>query len=626
MRIEEFSIKTVTTGIFVMILVTATVLSLFAGHYFRQAALDEQMNSLSRVIEVATEEMLKEIREYTFNLGMRLGNSNDLIMSLKNRAQPDGNSLAILLDDPFINGFVGFANINLEKIRIFDLDLNLIAESSKGISGLDRQLAPQLTQQLNNRHGIERLQAVDTLWASPHGPLHSTITPIGGLNLIGYLEIIINPALNLPDIGKITKTPISVFSTSGKLISADNQEITADHLPVKYTLQTSDGEPAFRIVGYENVAKLNAALQRTQIITTTGFLLLTVTILLIALWLFNRFLLDPLDRMINSMKTMTDGHPNLKVDKTGVREFYTLAEAFNSMANQVQNRTDELRNSQDRLLHLLDLDDSVILCSGNDNEIVYFNKGASNFFGYSTNEMRELDLSDLFADDIAQLMMDSNQSSESVQSKLHTRLNCLAKAGNSFQSSAVINTLDSMTGIRPGYAIALNPSANTAGATAAPHSPNPIELNAQHMSAVEQSLNRILEITRDNPGLLRGLDGHASTLPPGSDTSDDKATLRKHAVGVMRSALACWEHDLGKSKLELADESRIWPVYIDKSTPTTRTLDKYLHMDNCPQNPRCQRVIDTADFVLKQMRKQVSPHQQELVKKLQALRHAMSGV
>ena len=59
MRIETLSIKTATVVIFVMIGCVASILSLWAGSYFRQAALDAQIGSLSRVIEVASQEMLK---------------------------------------------------------------------------------------------------------------------------------------------------------------------------------------------------------------------------------------------------------------------------------------------------------------------------------------------------------------------------------------------------------------------------------------------------------------------------------------------------------------------------------------------------------------------------------------
>ena len=85
--------------------------------------------------------------------------------------------------------------------------------------------------------------------------------PIGGLSIRGYLEIIIDPAHNLPEIGKITKTPVSVFSVSGEPVNISKQD-TSGFLPVKYTLLTSDGEPAYRIVGYENVSHTNCHYQR----------------------------------------------------------------------------------------------------------------------------------------------------------------------------------------------------------------------------------------------------------------------------------------------------------------------------------------------------------------------------
>ena len=116
MRIESLSIKAVTIIIFLMIGLVAIVLSIFAGGYFKQAALDAQMKSLSRVFEVASQEMLKDVRSHAFDLGMKLGHSSELISAINMMQQADGKThLKQLLDDPFINGFVGFSNINLEK-------------------------------------------------------------------------------------------------------------------------------------------------------------------------------------------------------------------------------------------------------------------------------------------------------------------------------------------------------------------------------------------------------------------------------------------------------------------------------------------------------------------------------
>ena len=315
MKIESLSIKSSTIAIFSMIGLIAIILSLFAGTYFKRAALDAQMNSLSRVIEVASQEMLKKVSNHTFDLGMKLGHNRELIATIKSstravdvaaiNAVVNKKYLVKLLDDPFVNGFVGFSEIDLKKIRVYDLDFELIGESSTGPENLGNKLADYIIAVINERKPSDRLKAVDALWMSTQGPLFSTLVPLGGLRPVGYLEIIVNPVFNLPDIGNITKTPVSIYSMSGEQINTNEQAITDGHLPVEYTLHASDGTPAFRVVGYENIEELNREMRQTQTVTISVFLLLSLSTLLFALWLFNKFLFLPVSRMISDMQQIT---------------------------------------------------------------------------------------------------------------------------------------------------------------------------------------------------------------------------------------------------------------------------------------------------------------------------------
>ncbi|MBU4009853.1 MAG: hypothetical protein KJ882_03730, partial [Proteobacteria bacterium] len=60
-------------------------------------------------------------------------------------------------------------------------------------------------------------------------------------------------------------------------------------------------------------------------------------------------------------------------------------------------------------------------------------------------------------------------------------------------------------------------------------------------------------------------------------------------------------------------ESKIWRVYLDVGTYQTRTLDKYLDIDNLPNNPRWKDVEKTVKFVL-----QTGPEPHPLRTSLQA--------
>lgn len=611
MKIESLSIKSSTIAIFSMIGATAIVLSLFAGTYFKQAAMDAQMNSLSRVIEVASHEMLNQVRNRTFDLGMKLGHNSELISSVKTATKVSNKHLISLLDDPFINGFVGFSALDLEKIRIYNLRLELIAESSAGPENLGDELTPYISTVVTNREVSDRLKAIDALWMSAQGPMFSTLVPLGGLRPVAYLEIVVNPVFNLPDIGNITKTPVRIYSMTGEQINTNNQEVTDGHLPVEFILHASDGMPAFKVAGYENIDELSHEMDKTQTVAISGFLILSLSTLLFALWLFNRFLFSPVSRMVADMEKITHGNLELKVNNKGLREFHILADAFNSMTEQVRMRTNDLQR-------LLDLDDSALTCFDHDNDAVYFNEGATSLFGYASEEIIDLDTADLFSDDIAMLLKEASANLDSSeQNSLHVLLNCKHKDGHEFQSNASINIVDVMG--RSGVAVVLNAFTDEDNDSSVQ--------SDQRLNAVEQTLSSLLTFAKDNPGTISGLGSLGLVDVTDDDIVSEKSRLREQVVNIMNLSLSCWEHELGKSKLELAEESGVWPVYMDKSTPTTRTLDKYLNIESCPKNPRSQRAVDTAEFVLRNMNEARSSKKcEDLHAALDTFRQLLSGI
>jgi two-component system sensor histidine kinase ChiS len=78
--------------------------------------------------------------------------------------------------------------------------------------------------------------------------------------------------------------------------------------------------------------------------------------------------------------------------------------------------------------------------------------------------------------------------------------------------------------------------------------------------------------------------------------SPDKRTA---AAQVMRGALECWMEATGTTKAELAEQSGIWNVYMERDGYLrTQTLDKYLSEETLPRRPRWGKVMATAEFVL----------------------------
>ena len=75
--------------------------------------------------------------------------------------------------------------------------------------------------------------------------------------------------------------------------------------------------------------------------------------------------------------------------------------------------------------------------------------------------------------------------------------------------------------------------------------------------------------------------------------------VRESLVETMNLALRCWKQATRKTKIDLAEESRIWTASIDTDgTYRTRTMDRYLKVGSIPANPRTEDVLDTGYFVL----------------------------
>jgi tetratricopeptide (TPR) repeat protein len=93
-----------------------------------------------------------------------------------------------------------------------------------------------------------------------------------------------------------------------------------------------------------------------------------------------------------------------------------------------------------------------------------------------------------------------------------------------------------------------------------------------------------------------------------SDTEADAAATTEPKTGenafnvqlvsLMHSCLEIWEQTTGTSRVELAEQSRVWQVSIDNGRLRTRTLDRYTDINRLPKVPRWRQVVRTCRYIL----------------------------
>jgi len=123
----------------------------------------------------------------------------------------------------------------------------------------------------------------------------------------------------------------------------------------------------------------------------------------------------------------------------------------------------------------------------------------------------------------------------------------------------------------------------------------------------------------DAPPAAPELASVPAELPDGFESDEE---YRRRIVDVMTAALDAWHRAKGKGKIELAEESGLWRVYMDRSSLQTRTLDKYLLVETLPRNPRWRDVVRTAEYVLRHC-PEPTPEREALQGALLRLKHQL---
>lgn len=336
---HRLTIRSATTLTLIGVGTLFVLLSWSTGSYFRNAALEAQTKSLARIIEVASQQVLRDIKQLAMELGTALHVEDDLGQAYA-RLQRDGNAQPLLsmLDDPLVNGFVGAGEIELVKLRLYTPELTFVTQSRAGLEGLPPTLPAFLQAQASRRSGAERLKAIGGLWLAGDTPLYSLLLPVGGLRLQGYLEILINPTFSMAKVETITHMPVfvSLANAPPPPISTTSQK--KDMLPITFTLEGDDGQAVYRLTGLEDVSQLNRDMQRTQTLAIARFITITFIALLLMLLVLNRGLFQPIKEMLHGIESYRNGELETTIRPSGLRELHTLGTTFNSMIEQ--NRRD----------------------------------------------------------------------------------------------------------------------------------------------------------------------------------------------------------------------------------------------------------------------------------------------
>ena len=325
--------------------------ALFVGETYRGLAIDSQQLAFKEIIRLQVHQLIDELEHHSIDLGQSLQNPVSFRQSFKER---NIEEIKRHLSSQYHQYFVTTGIIKLENLAVFDQDMKFVAGSAQ--NGVDEkefenQVCGNLLSRALNRNGADRLKSISELCEINKRPYFSVLLPLGGLRVLGYVEVISDPVYTLSSLGSQLGMPLQLILSNGREVfrsknwrSKDNDD---NGLIADYQLNTDQGAKAIKIAIVHDVRKFQGDLSKTRNMVMIFTLLATLVLAAIMLLILNRTALGPLRLLSAQLRKIhnDDSHLGNTIAIEGNGEVRELAYGFNQMTQKLKELYDALRNS-----------------------------------------------------------------------------------------------------------------------------------------------------------------------------------------------------------------------------------------------------------------------------------------
>jgi len=285
------------------------------------------------------------------------------------------------------------------------------------------------------------------------------------------------------------------------------------------------------------------------------------------------------------------------------RKHWVVHQENQTLRNEMSLRAaleEQLEDNNTQLLQALDLSQDLIIRLDETFRISYANRAAVSYFSPSKNgSLTGLTMEQLVGPNsetaIKQALSthDLDEHTIQLEDREDSRLGVLAKR-HAYQG-------------RDSYTLLFIDQANgePSQSSAIEDLHDALSISRQRMDAIENALkgSTILDdhlATSTNGIAVKSVDQHTQPERPSTQQQDSPKKQKDSIARLLRLSLSLWEQHTGKTKFDLAEQSRCWRVYVDGTTVKARTFDRYLTAKSVPDRPRWRAVVRTAHFVLGQ--------------------------
>jgi len=354
----------------------AVILVIVTGNVYRELTLNNQSKGLANIVGLEVNDQINNAREKTIRLALSIQANKNFRQAI-DKSQPD--RLQRELEDQFYRHYVVTGEIDIEQIIVFDNKFEFVARAEAELSMLEGAVVQchGVIDELKNKSARARLQPVSKQCLVDGKFYISTVVPVGGVKLKGYVQIIIDPLLEIKNIERHFGVPVRIkYANNLDAYRSELWPLKIDPdktIIIKDVLKDSKGKEYLFVDLAFDVSELHGKLGETRWFILLGAGLVTLLTILVAMYGLQKAALLPLERLTKQLALLRENNVHLgeAVEVGGNKEISQLAIGFNAFTSELQEAhqnleklafTDSLTGLPNRDLFYDRLNQLILLC------------------------------------------------------------------------------------------------------------------------------------------------------------------------------------------------------------------------------------------------------------------------
>ena len=321
--------------------VVGLVLALVSGSMYHRMTLASQQQALQELVQLKVNARLSEMEIESRDQGTALLNGNTFRAAFQNR---DKRKLSQILQQRLSDLKQQDGNLKIVNFTLYSRNFNIRAEASDGMPAeLPYPVCGAVLSRARLRTGLESTQVISELCLIEQHLFRTTLMPIGGYSLTGYLAIVVDPLDSLIKMEQSLGLPLRFTRPDGESSHQSSQWPKEALLldageKAKLTINTSNGEPGLHIAMAHQSSRLTSELSHTRLIVMLIACVTTLLAILIAWWIIRRTTVSPLRRLTRQLHRVKQDQNEIghQLEVSGTSEITELTEGFNDMTKKLQ--------------------------------------------------------------------------------------------------------------------------------------------------------------------------------------------------------------------------------------------------------------------------------------------------